>query len=204
MEKNSEERRREEKSEKRGEESNRDERKKRKRERGVNKGQWRAGAKGGKRRRGPERRWRTRGVARDVAREEEVHWKWKVDLRTRPILTQSWFLRVRATAASVHAGRSRVCATPGIPTTRHLSSGPPAAGGIESANRQRKSRGGKKKEEKGRKLAGKKNRRICRRAGTEGWKVSREVSRTEREGWGGKIAGNSGTRFVCQPVPRLR
>lgn len=39
--------------------------------------------------------------------------------------------------------RTRVCATQGIPTTRHLSSSPPAAGGIESANRQRKSRWGK-------------------------------------------------------------
>lgn len=75
-----------------------------------------------------------------------THWKWKVDLRTRPILTQS---RVFAcTWRYVGARGCRACVRhPGIPTTRHLSSGPPAACGIESANRQRRSRGGKKKEE---------------------------------------------------------
>ena len=43
-------------------------------------------------------------AARDVA-HEEVHWKWKVDLRTRPILTQSSFLRVRGPRAFVGARR---------------------------------------------------------------------------------------------------
>lgn len=49
-------------------------------------------------RKGRGRRW-----PRDVA-HEEVRWKWKVDLRTRPILTQSSFSLVYVAArSSVHA-----------------------------------------------------------------------------------------------------
>lgn len=78
-----------------------------------------------------------------------THWKWKVDLRTRPILTQSSLFACTWQSGGVGARGCRACVRHrGIPTTRHLSSGPPAAGGIESANRQRRSRGGKKKEER--------------------------------------------------------
>lgn len=114
-------------------------------------------------------RWKKdeRGPMPEVAARRSArgstHWKWKVDLRTRPILTQSSFLRVRG---GVGARGCRACVRHrGIPTTRHLSSGPPAAGGIESANRQRRSRGGKKKEEERRKRARRKigeyGRKFC-------------------------------------------
>lgn len=42
-----------------------------------------------------------------------THWKWKVDLRTRPILTQSSLFACRA-AVSVHAVAARVCDTGGF------------------------------------------------------------------------------------------
>lgn len=130
-------------------------------------------AGGGKRTKEGERggrRW-----PRDVA-HEEVRWKWKVDLRTRPILTQSSFSLVYVAArSSVHAAAC-VCVrdtgdSNNAPSIKRAHLLPVALN--RQIDKGHLSGGGKKKQEERRKRA------AARKIGERG--------RRRRERGGGKL-----------------
>ena len=125
---------------------------------------------GGKRTKEGERggrRW-----PRDVA-HEEVRWKWKVDLRTRPILTQSSFSLVYVAArSSVHAAACVcVCDTGdsnNAPSIKRAHLLPVALN--RQIDKGHLSGGGKKKQEERRKRA------AARKIGEHGGRTAEESS----------------------------